>query len=135
MTPSIPFEENLTEEFLVHTIDQCSHEAYAVTKIFRNGQHHEITPVLVLSNDDDSFYTEVFRNRSELNVFIDQLQTIANELWPEESSKITFELAQQEIAYFDSNGFSYKGQLIEDAGEAYRLLLEVLYAQKQKAAS
>lgn len=48
-------------------------------------------------------------------------------------SKITFDLAQQEIAYFDSNGFFYKGQLIEDAGEAHRLLLEVLNAQKQEA--
>ena len=51
------------------------------------------------------------------------------------ASKITFDVAQREIAYFDSNGFFYKGQLIEDAGEAHRLLLEVLYAQKQEAAS
>ena len=48
-------------------------------------------------------------------------------------SKIIFDIAQKEIAYFDSNGFFYKGQLIEDAGEAHRLLLEVLNAQKQEA--
>ena len=127
--------QNPTPEQLIDFSQNCEHEAFILREVFWRGVKKEIPPVIALANNDDSYYTQVFRNRSELNAFIDQLQAIANEAWPEGSCKIIFELTQHEIAYFDSNGFSYKGQLIEDAGEADRLLLEVLYAQKQEAAS
>jgi hypothetical protein len=35
-----------------------------------------------LSNDEDSFYTQEFRNREELEVFIQQLHATADEAWP-----------------------------------------------------
>jgi hypothetical protein len=35
-----------------------------------------------LSNDEDSFYTQEFRNREELEVFIQQLRAVADEAWP-----------------------------------------------------
>jgi hypothetical protein len=35
-----------------------------------------------LSNDEDSFYTQEFRNREELEVFIQQLRATADEAWP-----------------------------------------------------
>ena len=124
-----------TPEQLIDFSQNCKHEAFILREVFWRGVKKEIPPVVALANDDDSHYTQVFRNRSELNAFIDQLQTVANELWPEESSKITFALAQQEIARLDSNGFFYKEQFIEDAGEVYRLFLEVLRAQKQEIAS
>lgn len=43
---------------------------------------------------------------------------------------ITFQLqgnsAPKEIIRIDSEGFHYRGQLIEDAGEAHRLLIEFM---------
>jgi len=35
-----------------------------------------------LSNDEDSFYTQEFRNREELEAFIQQLRATAKEAWP-----------------------------------------------------
>lgn len=37
----------------------------------------------------------------------------------------------KEIVKFTENGFYYKGQFIEDAGEVYRLLKETLYKIQQ----
>lgn len=124
-----------TPEQLIDLSQNCEHEAFILREVYWRGLKREIPPVVALANNDDCYYTQVFRNRSQLNAFIDQLQTVANELWPEESSKITFKLAHQEIARLNSNGFFYKEQFIEDAGEVYRLFLEVLRAQKQEAAS
>ena len=124
-----------TPEQLIDCLQNCEHEASIQREVCWRGVEKEIPPVIALANNEDGYYTQVFRNRSELNAFIDQLQTVANELWPEELSKITFALAQQEIARLDSNGFFYKEQFIEDAGEVYRLFLEVLRAQKQEIAS
>ena len=39
--------------------------------------------------------------------------------------------APQEIIRLDSKGFHYRGQLIEDAGEAHRLMVEFLKQQTQ----
>ena len=43
--------------------------------------------------------------------------------------------APAEVLRIDAQGFHYRGQLIEDAGEAHRLLLEFLYKQQPKPAS
>ena len=74
------------EELLINSLDKCTHTAYIECRVLHGTYHYEIVPVLVLSNDDDSFYTQVFRNRLELNVFIDHLQAVANELWPQEAA-------------------------------------------------
>ena len=74
------------EKLLINSLDKCTHTAYIECRVLHGTYHYEIVPVLVLSNDDDSFYTQVFRNRLELNVFIDHLQAVANELWPQEAA-------------------------------------------------
>jgi len=44
---------------------------------------------------------------------------------------ITFNISDtKEIARFTEEGFYYKGEFIEDAGEVYRLLKEVLGQMK-----
>lgn len=35
-----------------------------------------------LANEEDSYYTEEFRNREELEAFIQQLRAAADEAWP-----------------------------------------------------
>jgi hypothetical protein len=84
MIPAFYPDNNSSEELLVNTIDKCSHTVSIENKVHYGGQWHSITPVLMLSNDDDGYYSEVFRDRSELNAFIDHLQSVANELWPHE---------------------------------------------------
>ena len=47
----------------------------------------------------------------------------------EPSNSITFGLGNQptsEVIRIDAQGFHYRGQFIEDAGEAHRLLVEFL---------
>jgi hypothetical protein len=134
MIPAFYPDNNPSEELLVHTIDKCSHTVSIENKVHHGDQWHDITPVLMLSNDDDGYYSEVFRDRSELNVFIDHLQSVANELWPSEPSGIHFHFANREVARFTEQGFFYKEQFIEDAGEAHRLLLEVLNGIKSEQA-
>lgn len=77
-----PSIHNFTAEQLVNSLHHCKHEAFIMREVRWNGITKEIPPVITLANDDDSYYTQVFRNRSELNVFIDHLQAVANELWP-----------------------------------------------------
>ena len=50
-------------------------------------------------------------------------------------NSITFHCGQahQEIMRLDKDGMTYKGQRIEDAGEAHRALLEVLSAMREAA--
>lgn len=35
-----------------------------------------------LANEEDGYYTEEFRNREELEVFIQELRAAADEAWP-----------------------------------------------------
>ena len=44
-------------------------------------------------------------------------------------SSITFHVFEDEIIRIDAQGFHYRGQFIEDAGEAHRLLLAFLRKQ------
>ena len=81
-----PSIHNFTPEQLVNCLHNCKHEAFIMREVCWNGITKEIPPVIALSNDDDSYYTQVFRNRSELNAFIDQLRSTANELWPAEDA-------------------------------------------------
>lgn len=49
---------------------------------------------------------------------------------PFENSIIFNTMNTKEIARFTEDGFYYKGEFIEDAGEVYRLLKEVLNIMK-----
>ena len=44
-------------------------------------------------------------------------------------SSITFNISEDEIIRIDAQGFHYRRQFIEDAGEAHRLLVEFLRQQ------
>ena len=44
---------------------------------------------------------------------------------------IKFNIVENEIIRIDTHGFHYRGQFIEDAGEAHRLLVEFLRKQKE----
>ena len=46
-------------------------------------------------------------------------------------SSITFNKAENEIIRIDAQGFHYRGQFIEDAGEAHRLLVEFLRKEQE----
>ena len=79
-----------------------------------------------LSNDEDSFYTQEFRNHEELEVFIQQLRATAAEAWLDTSSNITLSSQKEEVMRIDAEGFHYKGEFIADAGEAHRLMVAFL---------
>jgi hypothetical protein len=78
--------QNSTPEQLIDFLQNCEHEAFIQREVYWRGLKREIPPVVMLANNDDSYYTQVFRNRLELNVFIDHLQAVANELWPQEAA-------------------------------------------------
>jgi len=48
----------------------CQHTAWV-----KNGR-------VFLSNDDDSYYEQDFKNREELQKFVDHLWSVADEAWP-----------------------------------------------------
>ena len=75
-----------TPEELVSYLHNSEHKASTLRKVYWDGVEREIPPTMVLANDGDDYYTQVFRNRSQLNAFIDQLQAVANELWPQEAA-------------------------------------------------
>jgi hypothetical protein len=78
--------QNFTPEQLIDFLQNCEHEASILRKVYWDNVEREIPPVIVLANNDDSHYTQVFRNRSQLNAFIDQLRSQADEIWPAEDA-------------------------------------------------
>jgi hypothetical protein len=97
----------------------CLHEAWV-----KNGR-------VFLSNNDDSYYQQDFKSREALQAFVTHLWNVADEAWPAPTSSISFNIQSlKEIAKFTDKGFYYKGEFIEDAGEVYRLLKEVLGQMK-----
>ena len=77
-------KEDPTPEELVGYLHNSEHKASILRKAYWDGVEREIPPAMVLFNDGDDYYTQVFRNRSQLNAFIDQLRSKANEIWPAE---------------------------------------------------
>ncbi|CAB5223418.1 hypothetical protein UFOVP383_40 [uncultured Caudovirales phage] len=81
---------NLTEEQIIDAIDWCPHKLFILRTVGKGDAKREISPVLVLANevitDDTDHCTQVFRNRLQFDCFIDQLQSVANELWPQETA-------------------------------------------------
>ena len=62
-----------------------SHEAFIVTSIHGLGYLDLAVvdpPVVALSNRDDTFYTQYFRSRGELEKFISELRAVADQAWP-----------------------------------------------------
>ncbi len=47
------------------------------------------------------------------------------------NNTISFTLNEETVLVLTENGFEYKGALIEDAGEAHRVFLEVVGAMKE----
>ena len=80
-----PFQDPTTEQ-LIDFSQNCEHEASILREVYWRGLEREIPPVVMLANNDDSYYTQVFRNRSQLNTFIDQLRSKADEIWPAEDA-------------------------------------------------
>ena len=83
---------------------------------------------VVFANNDDGYYTETFKTRDEVELFVGYLLEKANEAWPDSSeSNITFKTSQtEEVIRLDKEGFHYKGEFIADAGEAHQLMLKFL---------
>ncbi len=79
-----------------------------------------------LSNDEDSYYCEEFKSRTELEYFIEQLHAAGNKAWPSATNNICFHSSNEEVVRLDKEGFHYKGEFISDAGEAHRLMVEFL---------
>jgi hypothetical protein len=79
-----------------------------------------------LSNDEDGYYIEEFKNHDELEAFVQQLRVTAQEAWLDTSSNITFNSQKEEVMRIDAEGFHYKGEFIADAGEAHRLTVAFL---------
>lgn len=83
-----------------------------------------------LSNDDDTYYQQAFQDRTELQNFVNHLWEVADKAWPQESDQANsimfYASDKNEIAKFTEDGFYYKGEFIEDAGEVHRLLKKVL---------
>ena len=47
-----------------------------------------------------------------------------------QDSAVTFAINNEAVLVLDEKGMTYKGILIEDAGEAHRVFLEVLYGMR-----
>ena len=75
-----------TPEQLIDFFQNCEHKAFVLRKVYWRDVEKEIPPVIALANNDDDYYTQVFRNRSQLNAFIDQLRSQADEIWPAEDA-------------------------------------------------
>lgn len=56
--------------------------------------------------------------------------TISNGIQPPNSFNFYLKNGEQPIIVIDETGFKYKGELIEDAGEVYRLFKEFLIKAK-----
>jgi hypothetical protein len=63
----------------------CSHLVYIRTHVGLEGHPNlleKIAPVVEMANDGDPFYSQVFRNREELEEFIAELRSACDEAWP-----------------------------------------------------
>ena len=58
-----------------NAIDRCSHGAWADCD--KKG-----LPVVVLANNDDDYYTQLFRSRKEFDEWVARLYTVVDEVFP-----------------------------------------------------
>jgi uncharacterized protein YfcZ (UPF0381/DUF406 family) len=149
VSPPAPGHSSL--ETMTHEYCNPSEGIYQHYACAKNGK-------VLLCNDSDGEYEQVFGNREELQRFVDHLMAVADEAW-NEYCKASLDLSNQdaiaapagslliggelpspsitlhtkdvdEIARFTEDGFYYKGEFIDDAGEVHRLLKEVLGMMK-----
>ena len=62
----------------------CTHSAYLVDCIWGKGSPNlgPVEPAVVgFSNDDDSYYVTFFKNWTEINAFINQIEEMAVAAW------------------------------------------------------
>ena len=79
-------DKNPSPEKLASFLQNCKLEASIVRKVHWDGAEKEIPPTLILADDEDDDCYQAFFNRSQLNAFIDQLRSKANEIWPAEDA-------------------------------------------------
>jgi hypothetical protein len=60
-------------------------------------------------------------------------KSMTHPITPPQINNITFNTATEEVIRLDKEGFHYKGQFIDDAGEAHRLMVEFLRQNTQPA--
>ena len=53
-----------------------------VSQIVCVEQSTDHAPVVILTNDEDSYYCQTFKTREELDVFIAELVAAADSAWP-----------------------------------------------------
>ena len=63
---------------------RARHEAWVETKETWQGETQEHEPMVLLSNDDDTYYFQVFTSADALKEFIGTLQSALYEAWPSE---------------------------------------------------
>ena len=59
-----------------------SHEVCVTRSVGLPDMEEPVDPVVELVNDDDGFYVQVFRSRSELGAFVTKLLAAADDAWP-----------------------------------------------------
>jgi hypothetical protein len=84
---------------------------------------------VMLANEEDGYYGQIFRSRDELNTFIGELHGAADEAWGRGHVALTD--GSEEVIRVDNEGFHYRGQFIADAGEAHHLLVQFLKKHAQ----
>lgn len=66
------------------------------------------------------------KERKDLAVKWDKWMEMEHGIQHSPSNTVIFRLGSVEILRLDPSGMTYKGQLVEDAGEAHRALLEAM---------
>lgn len=60
---------------------QTQHDVWTAKEAWACGVHFKHPPSVGLCNEDDSFYTQYFNSRQEIEAFIDELKKAADEAW------------------------------------------------------
>lgn len=69
---------------LIERGGNCDHEAFVVDRIWGMGEDNLAKvdpPVVGLCNTDDSYYIQYFKNREEIEKFIEAVRKAADEAW------------------------------------------------------
>ncbi len=69
---------------LIERGGNCDHEAFVVDRIWGMGEDNLAKvdpPVVGLCNTDDSYYIQYFKNREEIEKFIEAVKKAADEAW------------------------------------------------------
>ena len=64
----------------------CAHGVWVTSSVGLPDMEIPVGPVVEMANDDDGYYVQVFRSRSELDEFVSRLLAAANAAWPNEDA-------------------------------------------------